>query len=223
MDEAALLIPPVRLGRLLKQRRIERGLGIEALCAGAGVQLPVALVEDIESGVATLDSGTLALVAEVYDLPLSALSPQRAALIIDLDEGVISAHDHRLGLETSSADEVMTRYLALVYTLRELPIGTEVPLRMLDVGVLGQALELGDDEVCTDLQNLMTHDIDKVVRVESSLRRKLVVPLAGILVGATALGGLVLVRSDAVAPEANRVDVIDAVVINHPGASQAGR
>ncbi len=224
MDEAALLIPPVRLGRLLRQRRIDKGLAVGAICANAGRQLSEALVEDIENGSATLDAATLALVADAYDISLSAMSPQRAELIIDLDEGVIAARDHRLGLETAATEEVLTRYLALVYTLRELPIGTEVPLRMLDVGVLSQALEIGSDSVCAELRTLMTAEVEKVAKVESVVRRKLVVPLAGILVGATALGGLVLVRADpAPAADGQSVDIIDAVVINHPGATQIAR
>lgn len=214
----------MRLGRMLREQRQESGQTLMELADQAG-NLPVALLEDAEAGRASLDEATLQQISALYDLPVSELAPQRAELIIDLDEGVLSINDKSMQTFGTSTDQVLTRYLALVYSLRDLPAGAEVPLRNLDVGVLAHALEAERIAVANRLGELMTHDGDQVDDLRGSLRRKLVVPVAGILVGVTAIGGLVLVKAQPVATVNDDipVEIGDAVMIAEPGADQTER
>jgi hypothetical protein len=127
---------------------------------------------------------------------------------------------------------VLVRYLALVHRLRGLSVRTAVKIRDLDIGVLATALELDDHEIERRLQALMT-DREPVKASERDLRRRLLVPLAGVVVASTAVGVLVLVSEDTtrVGPSdpghvmvqiTGDTDIGDAVVIER-GAQQTTR
>ena len=77
----------------------------------------------------------------------------------------------------------------------ELPIGTSIALRDLDVDVLSRALELEADDVTRRLQGLM-RDEDTIARDQSRIRRRMLLPLVGVVIAAVAGGALLLV-SDA--------------------------
>ncbi len=224
MSDAALLVPPVRLGRLLRNRRVDRSLSLTELSREPG-GLSIALLEDIEQGRAPLDEQTIAVVASLYDIDANALAPQRSELIIDLEEGLLSLGEHRSVIANSPSDQVLAKYLAIVYALRDLPNGSEIPIRQLDVGVLAHALEAERSAVEDELNSLMTEQTNVVEAVGAKIRRRLVVPIAGIFVGLTAVGGLVLVAAEPQPATSEEIplDIGDAVMIANPGAEQVGR
>lgn len=154
-------------------------------------------LEDAESGRLALDDRALAGLIEVYGVELGELIPERARLVIDLDEGRIAAATGSEDLEdTSSAEHVLVRYLGLVYALRGVPVGTPIKLRDLDVAVLAHALELRAVDVEVRLQDLMAASSPEVKRHARLFRRRLLVPMAGVMLGATAAGAIVLVAGD---------------------------
>lgn len=124
----------------------------------------------------------------------SEVVPGRAELVIDLDEGTVSAGPWSAAVPSDGTDpdEVLTRYLALLYEMRDLDPGTPIPLRSLDVSVLSRALTLPALDVEQRLQVLMTPDDGRVERMRRLLSRRLLVPAAGVVVAATAAGVLVL-------------------------------
>jgi len=185
------LVPPRRLGSLLRQARVAGSVELEELVSRG--EFGLIDLEDIEHGRRSIDDATLARLLTLYGIEDAGLLPDRARLVIDLDAGRIAVDqvDIMVGDETD-ADAVLTRYLALVYRLRDLPVGTPVPLRDVDLDVLSTALKIASADVGLRLERLMRQET--IVRKDQRrLRRRLLVPVAGVVVAATAVGVLVLV------------------------------
>lgn len=214
------LVPPLRLGRLLRSRREAAGRSLADLAAVAqGVS--TALLEDIEAGRVDLSEDELARIAPLYEVDLAHVLPQRMQLVIDLDAGRLSvtgAEASGVLLPGDEAEQVLVRYLALLYALRGMPVGTPLPLRRLDLDVLADALVLRTDEVHDRLRDLMLRSDDRVQQSARGLRRRLVVPLAGILVAVTAAGSLLFVAEDEVPPLGGTLEPSAVVTVEEPAA-----
>ena len=192
----ALLVPPVRLGRLLGEARLTSGESLEDLARRCGLVYEVEFFAEVEAGRAPLDEPLVRWLADVYGVQAGALVPARSQLIIDLTEGQVAVGGAAVSFAAPDPQQILTNYLALVYSLRGLPVGTPIPLRQADLVVLGDALQQSPREVSSSLGRMMIGGTDQVRDHARGLRRRLVVPVAGILVGLTAVGGLLLVRSD---------------------------
>ncbi|MDH4171423.1 MAG: hypothetical protein OEW42_17715 [Acidimicrobiia bacterium] len=209
------LIPPVRLGRLLRQRREELGWGLAELAALHG--LDAADLDAVEAGVRLIDDSTMTLVDAVYGIEHGSIVPQRTELVIDIDEGTISAAEHEVGLGTEDQrDQVLTRYLALVYALRGLPLGSPITFRDVDLAVLGRALADEAEQLEQHLQSIVQDLRPELRDTSRRFRRATVVPIAGLLVGLTAVGGLVLVPRSAGHPAGSTPTPTDQVGLTIP-------
>jgi hypothetical protein len=192
----ALLVPPVRLGRLLGDARQTHGEDLDALVRRCGLAYEEEFFVEVEAGRAPLDESMVRWLTDLYGVEAGALVPARSHLVIDLNEGLVSVGDARLAADSSDPDRILTNYLALVYSLRGLPVGTPIPLRHVDLNVLGDALRLSSRDVSAALGQMMNGGTDQVRERARTLRRRVIVPVAGVLVGLTAVGGLLFVRSD---------------------------
>jgi hypothetical protein len=196
----ALLVPPVRLGRILHDARQAHGETLPELVRRSGLAYDESWFADLEAGRVLLDEALVRWAGALYGVSSSEIVPARSQLVIDLDEGMISAGGRATALastgEAGSVDAVLANYLALVYLLRDLPPGTPIPLREVDLTVLSQALQRDRRDLRTSLGRLISADGAALARRSESLRRRLIVPVAGILVGLTAVGGLLLVRTN---------------------------
>jgi transcriptional regulator with XRE-family HTH domain len=195
-DNRPAIVPPSRLGRLLRETREQRGETTEQVAARLGEGATPALLADVEGGTFDLTDRDVAVLSDAYGVQTRELVPSRSRLVIDLSQGTVAAAGEHRAFATDDADEVLTRYLSLVYALRGLPPGTPVPLRDLDLAVLGQALRMGAGEVEARLVGLMQDPEQKVGTTTRDLRHRLIVPAAGLLVAVTAVGALVLVTRD---------------------------
>jgi transcriptional regulator with XRE-family HTH domain len=197
--EVSTLIPPLRLGNLLREAREAAGLELDDLIAHS--VLTVVDLDDLEHGRRLINDQLLGELMNLYGIDDATLAPERSRLIIDLDEGLISvAHsDISIG-EATGADAILSRYLALVYRMRELPIGSPIGLRDIDLGVLSTALELDASDIEVRLERLIA-DEDGIERVQVRLRRRLLVPAAGIVIAATSAGVLILIAESETTPE----------------------
>ncbi len=188
------LIPPVRLGKILRHRREELGWTMPELAELHG--LSATDLDAIESGLCPLDEATVAMIGAVYGVDADEIAPLRSELIIDVGEGTIAIAERKVSLDEGEPGEILlSRYLALVHTLRDVPVGTPVPLRQIDVDVLALALERNAAHVEEELLDLMGNPSEAVTTNARRFKKSLMVPLAGLLVGVTAVGGLVMVRS----------------------------
>ncbi|GJM38674.1 MAG: hypothetical protein DHS20C19_20410 [Acidimicrobiales bacterium] len=191
MSSTTTLVPPRRLGGLLREARVAAGLELGDLIEGT--ELSVVELDDIEHGRRDLDEGTLNTLVRIYGVEDAGLVPSRAQLVIDLDEGRIAVSHTDLDVDPlSGPDAVLARYLALVYRLRGLQIGASLHLRDVDVEVLSTALELEAADVEARLHRLI-HDESTIEKDQRRIRRQLLMPLVGVVIAATAIGTLVLV------------------------------
>ena len=116
MPSSTSLVPPRRLGGLLRETRLGAGLELEDLTGRCG--LTVVELGDIEHGRAPLTEELLARVAGAYGVQGMDLVPARAQLVIDLDEGLLAADRSEVALPGDAPDAVLARYLALVPYIR---------------------------------------------------------------------------------------------------------
>jgi len=189
-------VPPRRLGRLLADARTGQGTSITEL-ASRSFFTPSDL-RAVEAGDRDLTDVEVREVLDVYGVEAADLLPERAHLVIDLDEHVLAVGDEQRSLagRAPTADEVLASYLSLVYTLRRTTPGTEIVLRDADLDVLARALDLAKPVVTSQLHRLMAEPTPDVQRRSKLLRGRVLVPLAGVVVAATAIGALVLVQAD---------------------------
>jgi len=191
MASTTTLVPTRRLGTLLRRARVAAGLELTDLVDLA--EMTITELDDIEHGRRDLDEAMLAALLRAYGIEDSGLVPERSRLVIDLDEGRIAVNQADLDLDvTTGPDAILTRYLALVYRLRDLPIGTPLHLREIDLDLLAGALELASTDVESRLRKLM-EDEATVTHDQRRIRRQLLMPLVGVIVAASALGTVLLV------------------------------
>ena len=196
--DAGILIAPLRLGHLLREARETAGLSLEDL--GARSDLTVVDLDDLEHGRRLVDDKLLEELIGLYGVEDAALVPERSRLIIDLDEGRISVAESDISIgKMSGPDAVLSRYLALVYRMRQLPIGSPIGLRDIDLGVLSTALELDTTDIEARLERLIASE-DEIELDQLRLRHRLLLPVAGVVIAATAAGVLVLVAENETAP-----------------------
>ena len=204
MTPTTCLVPPLRLGALLRQARLAAGRELGELTTASG--LTVVELDDVEHGRRELDESTLAALVDSYGIPGAGLVPERSELVIDLDEGRIAVNRADVDVDPARGpDAILTRYLALVYRLREMPLGTPLQLRDVDIDVLSIALSMATDDVDSRLNRLMGSRAD-VAHDQRRIRRQLLLPLAGVVIAATSAGTLMLV-ADRGAPPAPALNV----------------
>jgi transcriptional regulator with XRE-family HTH domain len=220
MTPTTSLVPPRRLGALLRQARLSSGRELGELATRSG--LSIVELDDVEHGRRELDEPTLTALVDSYGIPGSGLVPERSQLVIDLDDGRIAVNRTDVDVDPAfGPDAVLTRYLALVYRLRSLPIGTPLHLRDVDLDVLSTALALGTGDIDARLHRLMDSRSD-VVADQRRIRRQLLFPLVGVVIAATGVGTLVLVsdRDAKPAAEVTEVTVAGAARISTPAIEE---
>ena len=193
------LVPPRRFGQVLTTARESAGLTTLDMCERAGGLYTVDQLEAFERGAATITDADIAQLTDMYEVARGGFTSERSELIIDLAEGFIASGDEAVAVESErfakpDPEDVLGRYLSLIYTLRTLPPGTPIPLRVDDIATLADALQLSGDEVELRLSTLMRNRDDALGLRARLLRKEMMVPSAGVLVGTVSTGSLVLVQ-----------------------------
>ncbi|MCU1345197.1 MAG: hypothetical protein JWL70_1463, partial [Acidimicrobiia bacterium] len=146
------------------------------------------------------DPAELDVLARAYAFKIIDLVPQRVRLTLDYDERLIDAGGFAAVVpEGTTLEEVLQRYLVLVWALRGRQPGSYLQLRELDLEVLGESLSVGTDSVIAILGELLD-DQDWVgpYRHPSQFGRPrfgTIVPEAGILL-CTGAGGALVFRPE---------------------------
>lgn len=158
-------------------------------------------LDDLEHGRRTVDDTLLKQLFSLYGVEGAGLLPTRSQLVINLNEGRISVEDSEVSTEgLSGPDEILTRYLALVYHLRNMPLGAAAHLRDLDLEVLSTALEIETTDIKKRLKRLMS-DEDAITAQRQRIDRRVLLPLVGVVLAACSDGVLVLVSDSESTPE----------------------
>ena len=190
------LVPPRRLGALLVDARLAQARSLEAVAAAS--RFDEQELTAIEAGQLLLADAELDDLLAAYHVTPDQLLPVRSQVVLDLEQGevVVAEETARLAGDAPTADEVLSAYLSLVYTLRRAQPGTPLVLRDYDVAVLARALKLAEPDVEARLTGLMANPTEEIGRLTRVLRHKLLVPVAGVVVAATAVGTVLVLRSD---------------------------
>jgi len=220
-----VLLPPKRLGALLADARLVGGYSLtEAAEALGDAWTPVDLLE-VETGRRPVMDADLEVLSSLYGIKTTSLIPERSRLVIDLDEGVLGVGSRQvsLGGDVAQDREVLSQYLAMVYAMRDIPVGRSVTLRTPDLAVLCTSLQRPADDIEAELRQMMLDAVDLVEPRMHRLRNRVLIPAIGLVVAATTAGMLLLVTNDSDAspvtagdganpPAAVDVEIGDAVV-----------
>lgn len=195
MQQLAELVPPKRLGQAMSDYRKERNIGLRALAHRSNGWFSVRDLKRFESGKMPVDQETLLELTALYEIEALEVLVARKDLEISLEYGVLEVGGRKGQWEPTQAnvDEILKRYLGLLYSVREVRVGAQIPLRDRDLTILAQALELPADSVRAQLLELIATQQTQIKILSRAFDRKVLVPAAGILVAATAVGSLVMI------------------------------
>jgi len=192
------LVPPARLGALLSRARLDQNASLEEISGrSAGLWTPFDL-EEVERGRRPLTDDVVAKLGSIYGISTSRIVPVRTDLRLDLDQRNLAVGSSNVTLDSAEVDDVLERYLALLYLLRNVDPGNDLTLRDADMAVLSETLQVELARLEQRLGELM---LGGAVPTRSRLfSRRVVVPAAGLLVAVTAIGSLVLVGQNSSPP-----------------------
>jgi transcriptional regulator with XRE-family HTH domain len=187
------LVPPRRLGALLAERRSQYSFSVEEMARRSMGRFDTAALEAIEAGVATIDDVDIESLSLLYEFNSTPPRPQRSKLILAADEDVPLPFDSA-AFDDAMVDAVLTRYVALLHLLRNIAIGGDLPLRADDLEMLSDAFSMSEQAVTERVDAIRATQAAEIAEQAERMRRRLVVPAAGLLVGPTPAGMLVLVK-----------------------------
>ena len=205
-------IAPPRLGTLLRAARKQRSLTRREVASR--VDTTPGALRRYERGDAPVPPSLVAQLAECYGEDLAAQFATRAPVHLGSQSIVVGHEVERL--DSADSDEVLGTYVALVARLRGSKPGAPIALRADDVVALSSALGQATDHVeerivellgCTPLEARSLH--------AEMLRRKLVVPVAGLVTGLAVVTGVGMgvagASTDANTPHAAAVAVTQVI------------
>lgn len=199
------LVPPARLASLLSTTRSEAGLDLVALAQRSNGAFSPTDLEAFERGRRPLDELTIATLADLYQLDAGPIVPGRNELVLDLVDQNMSVGDWWTSFDSPLVDDVLERYVALVHLMRG-HAGTEaITLRTGDLEVLSRSLAEPPSSIRVRIEKLL--ESQRLPSRRSVLQSMTAVAGAGILVGVTVVGAVVLVSSprDPAAASADQV------------------
>lgn len=183
LDDA---MPPERLGELLRAARKRKGWKRKHAAELVGTK--ASRLREYEQGTKTVPADICAQLADLYGSDLAAHVPMRVPPQINRDWLVVE--EHRLPRVQGTTDEVMQEYAQIVARLRGAKPGEAVPLRASDLAVLGSALESDPAVIAARIAEILHCSVDEARSLHREmLRRKVVLPVAGLAASAIALAG----------------------------------
>lgn len=194
------------LGESLELLRLGQGRSIDDLVAASGhAALAFAAVE---AGEHEYDDARLAAIVAAYGIDRGE-RPVHA--VVDLERGVISVATSKRTCDEPPADRVLLDYVSLLYHQNGLRVGTELPIREIDLTVVRRALALRRDAVEQRVATMVgEHALRR--RRRPRLRRR-----------HAALGGLVVMGAIVVIPplagRAGAAQGADQVLLDAPVTS----
>ena len=180
-----------RVGAALRAAR--RSAGLRRRDAAARVGLDAKHLRNYERGSAQIPEDVANRLAGEYGCDPSQLLPERptASVILEPRRVSVAGASKALRSDDPHPDEVLRGYLGLLYEIRSTKPGTEIPLRDKDLEALADALGGSPDAIETRLIELMDVTRDEAAAIRATLlRRRLIVPAAGLVLGAGLFTGI---------------------------------
>jgi transcriptional regulator with XRE-family HTH domain len=144
-------------------------------------------LRSFERGATTPSADVRRRLATALAVDPEVLVPARSALVVEPDALIVNGRTRPL--HTGDTEEILREYLAVLYEMRDLRPGSEVPLREHDVVALAAALgpDAEPDTIEARLIELMGVTLEQAARMRSIiLQRRVVAPAAGLALGAAA-------------------------------------
>jgi hypothetical protein len=191
------LVPPARLGPFVEMGRQQLGMSREEFSQATAGRLTVQDITLLERGRLVCRDTQLAAIQDALGVQFARTVPTRTRLIIDPTQGrlVIGGNVAEV-LPDVSDEELLLRYLALVYLCRRARPGTYVVPRADDVETLSEVMDTTTARVRQRLAR-MPHEHRDVLRL--AVRRATggrLLPGLGLFVGVHQRGALVMIDSE---------------------------
>jgi transcriptional regulator with XRE-family HTH domain len=182
LDDA---MPPERLGALLQAARKRRGLKRKSAAATAGTT--PAKLRAYERGLEPVPADVCAQLAECYGEDLTAHVPLRMPLQFEDRHLVIGEMQQPVG---PGGDDVIAGYVDIVHRLRNTAPGDPLALRAVDIVALAGALSRDRDAIEQQISEVLGCNRAEARRLHGELlRRKVILPVAGLAAGMAAFAG----------------------------------
>jgi len=183
LDDA---MPPERLGALLRSARKRSGMNRKHAAAVAGTT--AAKLRSYERGDKPVPPAVCARLAEAYGDDLTAHVPLRVPPQIDADRVTIGDDHQTVG---AGADDVLAGYIDIVRRLRNRGAGDPLALRTVDIVALAGALGAEREVIEAQIAKVLGCSATEARRLHGELlRRKVIVPVAGLAAGMAAFAGV---------------------------------
>lgn len=199
-----------RTGDRLRAAR-ER-LGLSKREAARRVGLTRRELAAYEKGRWRVPETTMARLAHTYGLPTGEVVPSRSSSRLAVDDDHMTAGEAERALpDNATPDEILGEYLDLVRDLRGLGEDDHLPLRDADLAVLAEALGGAPERIESRLVELINCTREEAQAIRRTLmKRRLVAPAAGFLLGVGSITPAVAGTGTPSAPSAPSADVADA-------------
>jgi len=189
-DIVALLLdddlPPDRLGEMLRSARKRRGWKRRAVAHRVGISRDE--LKAYEDGRHHVPADVCARLAECYGDDLTAHVPLRVP--VQVEQRWMVAGDAARALPARSDEEVLRTYVELLVRLRGAKPGQPLALRGSDLAALAAALGEEPAAVEARIVQLLGCSREEAARLRSELlRRKVILPVAGLAAGVAVLAG----------------------------------
>lgn len=192
-NQTISLVPKTRFGALLSAQRRDQNLNLATLATSSLGAFDVADLDRIEKGRFPLDEAATAKVASLYGVSIGEIIPERKELVVDFGTNRISASGHQMDLQEEGAQEILSKYLSLVYLMRGQEPGSKLVWRDNDLATLSSALRLARPTIEAQLDELVEHHETEIRKWSQKLKGRLVIPGAGLFLATVAAGALVFV------------------------------
>jgi len=124
----------------LAEHRTSQGLDLVELAKRSNHQFSASFLQDAERGRIKLDDKTIDSLLDLYQVNTEPVIPQRSELVLDLNHRQLRVGDQSVAFESDGIQDVLTRYVSLIYMLRGLTPGSDLVLRDRDIEVLSRSL-----------------------------------------------------------------------------------
>jgi hypothetical protein len=191
------LIPPARLGPFVGLARRSLGLSADELAQQSDGRLSARDVKLLERGRLACDEEQLGALEQLLGVTFETTAPIRTRLIVDPTQGRLVLGGAVTEMVPDASDEeLLVRYLMLVYLCRKVRPGSFIVPRADDIALLADVLRKRPVEVRQSLARLPREERDALRTGVRRLSRRRLLPGLGLFVGACHDGALLLVDAD---------------------------
>jgi len=168
------LVPPRRLGELLRLHREAQARELAAVSAATRGAVTVRDLRRLETSGVVPGAG-LDETIRAYGVDPGLLVPPRRPIELDPGASWLSADrlDEPWRLQDGDLDELLLRYLALVYALRAQPAGSPLTMRAADLETLGRATGLTGEEITRVATRIVATRHPELTALTAEARRRL--------------------------------------------------